>query len=226
VDSDFWLQRWQQAEIGFHQANTNSKLQQHWPALGLAPGSTVFVPLCGKSLDMVWLAARGHQVIGIELSQIAIDEFFAGLDLAPETRTEPGFVVKSAGPYELWCGDFFAMPAAATSTMAAIYDRASLIALPPAMRQRYAEKLISLAGDAAGTVQTLLITLEYDQSVLAGPPHSVMSDEVRALFGREFSIREAGRGQTAALSPKFKAHGIETVGEAVYIMTTDAARPA
>ncbi|MCL4160804.1 UNVERIFIED_CONTAM: hypothetical protein GTU68_061051, partial [Idotea baltica] len=132
-----WLERWQQSQIGFHQAETEPLLPNHWPELRLAANSTVFVPLCGKSIDMVWLAGQGHSVIGNELSQIAIDGFFAGQNLAPEVRTESGFTIKSAGPYELWCGDFFEMPATATRNVSAVYDRAALIALPPAMRKQY-----------------------------------------------------------------------------------------
>jgi thiopurine S-methyltransferase len=107
--------------------------------------------------------------------------------------------------------------------MAAIYDRASLIALPPEMRRRYAEKLAELIASAAiKNAQTLLITLEYDQSVLPGPPHSVPANEVRDLFAGQYEIIEVNRGQTRALSPKFKEHGIETVGEAVYILQPHA----
>jgi len=215
VDPNFWLERWQQSQIGFHQADTEPLLPRHWPALGLPTNTPVFVPLCGKSLDMAWLASQGHPVIGIELSQIAIDDFFAELGMTPEKRSQPGFTITAAGPYELWCGDFFDLPANVTESIAGIYDRAALIALPPEMRKRYAGKLTELSH---GTAKALLITLEYDQSILPGPPHSVTSAEVEALYSADWQIKTLVCEQTRALSPKFKQHGLEYVDQAVYIL--------
>lgn len=214
MEHEFWLARWQEKQIGFHQSAAEALLVEHWPVLSLAPGSTVFVPLCGKSLDMVWLADQGHKVIGNELSQIAIDEFFASLGLEPVERTVPGFTIYSSGPYELWCGDFFELPLVTMGEIAGIYDRAALIALPPEMRRRYAAKLSEI-----GTAKTLLITLEYDQSVLAGPPHAVWSDEVAELFAPNWNVKEITREQTTSLSPKFREKGLESVGQAVHLMT-------
>ncbi|MFY0615722.1 MAG: thiopurine S-methyltransferase [Hyphomicrobiaceae bacterium] len=222
MDPDFWLERWQQSQIGFHQADTEPLLQNHWPALGVPAGSYVFVPLCGKSLDMAWLAGQGYQVIGNELSQIAIDDFFTGQGLVPDKRTEAGFTVSSAAPYELWCGDFFDLPESSTRNVGGIYDRAALIALPPDMRQRYARKLTELSHSAA---KALLITLEYDQSILPGPPHSVSSAEVESLFANEWQITTLVCEQTITLSPKFKQHGLEFVDQAVYILDPQGGTP-
>lgn len=165
---------------------------------------------------MVWLAAQGHKVVGNELSQIAIDDFFAALDLTPDARTESGFTVKSAGPYELWCGDFFALPPRATKAVRAIYDRAALIALPPDMRQRYARKLIEL-GDNVDNA--LLITLEYDQAIVNGPPHSVPSIEVKSHFTPDWHVMEIDREQTDAPNPRFKERGIALIDQATYKLT-------
>jgi len=215
MEPSFWLDRWQQMQIGFHQDETEPLLQKHWPALGLAAGSTVFVPLCGKSLDMVWLAAQGHRIIGIELSQIAIDEFFADLKLTPETRTEAGFTVKTAGPYELWCGDFFALPPQATNDIQAIYDRAALVALPPAMRKDYACTLMTIGTAMHGA---LLITLEYDQAAVNGPPHSVLPREVREHFTPAWHVAEVDREQTDSPNPRFKENGIARVDQVAYTL--------
>ena len=146
MDPDFWHDRWRNAQIGFHQPRPNEKLITHWPELGSPAASPVFVPLCGKSLDMVWLAERGHRVIGIELSEVAIDEFFKGQNLTPETR-QIGFLrLKSAGPYKLYCGDYFAMSPELLDGTRTIYDRAALIALPPEMRRSYTAHLDELFG--------------------------------------------------------------------------------
>ena len=144
MDPEFWLARWQKQEIGFHQASVLDLLQAHWARLGLERGAPVFVPLCGKSLDMAWLAGEGYRVIGAELSEIAIDEFFAERGLKPTTRTVGRFAVKSAEAYELWCGDIFELPREAVAGVAGVYDRAALIAFPPAMQERYAATLKSL----------------------------------------------------------------------------------
>jgi len=213
MEHEFWLARWLDKQIGFHQSAAERLLVEHWPALALPGGSRVFVPLCGKSLDMVWLADQGHKIIGNELSEIAVDEFFTSLGLEPEVRAESGFLIKSAGPYELWCGDFFALPLDTMDDIAGIYDRAALIALPPAMRKRYAGKLAEIA-----RAKSLLITLEYDQSVLSGPPHGVWPEEVQELFGADWTIDEVSRAQTSSLSPKFREHGLKSVGQAVYVM--------
>jgi len=218
MQHEFWLARWQEKQIGFHQPAAEALLVEHWPALSLPAGATVFVPLCGKSLDMVWLADQGHKIIGNELSEIAIDEFFASLGLVPTERRVPGFIIKSAGPYELWCGDFFKFPFATVGDISGIYDRAALVALPPEMRRRYADKLAEIHH-----AKSLLITLEYDQSILSGPPHAVWPDEVCELFGRNWQLKEAAREQTASLSPKFKDHGLDSVGQAVFVMTRSGA---
>ena len=136
IDPNFWHERWQKQEIGFHQAAVNDLLQRYWPRLGIEAGSEVFVPLCGRSLDMVWLADQGHRVIGAELSQIAIDEFFTERGFTPATSTNTSFNVKSAGPFEIWCGDFFDLPPSATAGVAGVYDRASLIAWQQGMQWR------------------------------------------------------------------------------------------
>ncbi len=141
MDPKFWHERWEKQDTGFHQPTVHDLLQTHWAELEVGRGTSVFVPLCGKSLDMAWLAEQGHRVIGAELSELAVDEFFAGRGLEVATRTVGRFTVKSAGPYEIWCGDIFYLPHEAVEGVAAIYDRASLIAFPASMQQRYADTL-------------------------------------------------------------------------------------
>jgi thiopurine S-methyltransferase len=215
VEPDFWRDRWQKKEIGFHQAEVHDQLQQHWGRLGLAPGAHVFVPLCGKSLDMVWLAEQGHQVVGVELSELAVDEFFQERGLTPEVETAATLAVKRAGPYELWCGDFFAMPPEATASVAGVYDRAALVALPPDMRARYAERLVEVLPP---TAQMLTITFDYDQDKVAGPPFAVPRDEVRSLFGDSFVIDEIAAHNGPPRIPRFSESGIATVEECAFIL--------
>ena len=215
MDPSFWHDRWENQDIGFHQADIHALLPAYWPRLELASDAPVFVPLCGKSLDMVWLAQQGHRVIGAELSQRAIDDFFAERGLAPTTRTSGGFIVKSAGPYELWCGDFFDLPREAVAGVAGVYDRAALIALPQALRQRYAETLASLL---PATARILLITLEYEQSQMAGPPFSVPGDQVRALFAGSFRLEELECRDVLDGHPHFKQRGLTALCESAFLL--------
>lgn len=216
---DFWIERWQKGEIGFHQSAGNDLLAMHWPSLGLAPGSTVFVPLCGKSLDMAWLAGQGHRVIGVELSPLAVDDFFREHGLEAETRTAGSFTVRAAGPIEIWCGDIFELPGDALRDAAAVYDRAALVALPPSLQTRYAEALLRVLPRAA---PIFLISLSYPDGQLAGPPFSTPLSAVAALFGatHAIDIRETRDGLEK--SPNLRDRGVTALDEAVYVLRRKA----
>ena len=215
MEPSFWHDRWENQDIGFHQADIHALLPAYWPRLELASDAPVFVPLCGKSLDMVWLAKQGHRVIGAELSQRAIDDFFAERGLTPTTRPSGSFIVKSAGPYELWCGDIFELPREAVADVDGVYDRAALIALPRALREQYAAALASLLPAQA---RTLLITLEYDQSQMAGPPFSVPGDEVRALFAGSHQLEELECRDVLVGHPHFKQRGLTALKECAFLL--------
>jgi thiopurine S-methyltransferase len=176
---EFWHQRWADNQIGFHQDAPTPLLLKHWQSLGVASGAQVFVPLAGKSLDMAWLASQGHRVLGVELSQLAVEQFFAEHDLRPDIRESRYGRHYSAGGIELICGDAFALDADALRECAGVFDRAALIALPPELRARYVSELYArLPSRCRG----LLVTLEYPQEERAGPPFSVAEDEVIRLF--------------------------------------------
>lgn len=182
---EFWQQRWAAGQIGFHQSTPTPLLQKHWPALGVPDHAKVFVPLAGKALDMVWLAARGHRVLGVELAQTAIDQFFAEHGLAPEIHDSRYGRHHVAGNIELIRGDVFALDAAALADCSAVFDRAAIIALPPALRVRYAATPYGLL--PAGC-RGLMITLEYAQAEREGPPFSVQEEEVRTLLQPRWNV--------------------------------------
>lgn len=212
MEADFWLQRWQDGQIGFHRNEVMPLLQKHWPALQLPAGSRVFVPLCGKSLDMHWLAAQGHRVLGIELSPLAVQQFFAeaGLDpLRHESRYGEHFV---AGPVEIILGDAFGLDAELLADVRGVYDRAALIALPPEMRSRYAELHARLPTGC----QDLLITLEYPQEQKSGPPFSVDMDDVHATYDRDWNIETLECREILDEQPNFVAEGVTRLHTAVY----------
>jgi len=213
MEETFWKQRWIEGRIGWHQQEVDRLLQKHWPTLGLGSDSTVLVPLCGKSLDMAWLAAQGHAVRGVELSGLACVSFFAEQGVEPAEHAEGAFQVFSAPGIALYCGDVFALDDAQLADVAAVYDRAALIALPPAMRQRYAAELYArLPAGCRG----LLITLEYPQAERAGPPFSVPEDEVRALFEPHWAVALLERRDILAAEPGFRAEGVSALHTAVY----------
>jgi len=182
MEHGFWHERWQKNEIGFHEAHTHEMLEAHWPDSAYASMDDVLVPLCGKSLDMRWLAQRGHGVIGSELSEIAVRDFFATVGLTPEVTDHDGLQQFASEAYRIWCGDFFQLGATQLSPARLFYDRASLVALPQSMRQDYARHLLSLLAHGA---RGLLITLQYDDEALKGPPFSVSLEQIDALFGRD-----------------------------------------
>ncbi|MGH1430225.1 MAG: thiopurine S-methyltransferase [Neptuniibacter sp.] len=187
---DFWHQRWSEGRIGFHQADFNPYLKKYWQLLSLAADDRVFVPLCGKSKDMLWLREQGHEVLGVELNASACEAFFAENGAEPECNQKSGFVVRSVDGVELMCGDFFSLNTEDLRYVGAVYDRAALIALPQEMRTQYAEHLTQILPKG---VQILLITLEYDGE--GGPPFSVQGSEVERLFGAAFEIECLERSQ-------------------------------
>jgi thiopurine S-methyltransferase len=216
MDSQFWRERWARNQIGFHLPEVNPYLQRHWPRLALAQGAKVLVPLCGKSLDLVWLASQGHRVLGVELSEQAVEAFFSEQGLTPRISQRGVFKVYQTDVIEVWCGDFFALDADALRDCTALYDRAALIALPPLMRARYTEHLNVLLG--AGC-KGLLITLDYDQTQKAGPPFSVTEDEVKLLLGAHWALEVLEEQDVLGESWKFVQDGVTRLEERVYQLT-------
>lgn len=220
MSRDFWIERWQKGDIGFHQAEVHDFLPVHWPLLDVPRGSAVFVPLCGKSLDMVWLAENGYRVVGAELSPLAVDDFFREQEIETHTRVAGPFVVRSGGPYTIWCGDVFDLPAEAVRDVAGVYDRAALVALPSTLQFRYAEKLAHLL---PGPVPILLASLAYPEAEISGPPFSTPMDQIVALFGGAYDIHVVESRDGLANSLNLKARGVSALEETAYRLTRKAA---
>jgi thiopurine S-methyltransferase len=216
MQPEFWHKKWASNQIGFHSPDVNPYLQRFWPDLNLAAHARVLVPLCGKSLDLLWLAGRGHRVLGIELSEKAVEDFFTEQQLQPQISEHGVFKVYRAGTIELWCGDVFALSAEDVADCSALYDRAAVIALPPPMRERYAEHLQNIL--PAG-LKGLLITLDYDQSQISGPPFSVDDAQVRHLFGGAWQMQVLESQDVLSDSGKFVQAGATRLEERVYRIT-------
>lgn len=210
MDTQFWLDRWDRREIGWHLSEINAHLQEHWPKLGLARETRVFVPLCGKTLDLVWLVSQGHRVVGVELSRLGIDEFMAEHRLEPRITDLGALRVYQVDELVLFQGDFFDLRREHLDDVGAVFDRASLIALPPPMRARYAEHLRTIL---PRPVDRLLITLDYDQNRMSGPPFSVQPPEIAQLFGGDHRIELLAEIDALAESPNFRQRGLTALTE-------------
>ncbi|MFQ5642924.1 MAG: thiopurine S-methyltransferase [Thiogranum sp.] len=214
MDADFWLQRWRDGQTGFHRTEVNPALASFWPRLRLQPGDQVFVPLCGKSLDMLWLHDQ-YAVLGVELSPLAVEAFFTANGLEPEHGRQGAFAVCSTERLTLLCGDFFDLRPQQMEQVRAVYDRASLIALPEAMRPRFVAHLTGLLPPAT---PMLLVTLDYEQAQMDGPPFSVTEQEVGKLFGACWSLEKLHEEDILAREPRFRDRGLSRLSEKVYLL--------
>lgn len=216
MKKDFWLARWEREEIGFHQEEVNPYLCQYWQELHLAHGSIVFVPLCGKSHDMAWLNKQGYQVVGVELSSIAVQAFFKENGYTPHHSTSGKFERYEANGIYILCGDFFELSKDDLANVNALYDRASLIALPPEMRERYTRHLMNILPHAA---KILLITVDYPQTEMTGPPFAVSSREVEALYSEHAEVRLLAQLDVLAQNPRFQQRGLSQLQENIFLLT-------
>lgn len=205
MDPEFWHERWRTGQIGFHEGAPNAMLAR-FAADTLRPGARVLVPLAGKAFDLVYLAKLGHEVIGIELSEPAVRQFFVeNPDLgAPKEHTLGGAQALSAGSVTLVIANVFDTTPAALGSCQAVYDRAALVALAPDDRARYGQWVASmLTPDATG----LLVTFHYDQALMAGPPFSIGEPEIDQALGGHFAFTKLAEEATPQ-SERAKAAGV------------------
>jgi len=203
-----WLARWREGRIGWHEENGNRFLRKFWP--DIASGRRVLVPLCGKSTDLVWLARNGHDVTGVELSEIAVRDFFAEAGLHFDTRVADDITwfIGQEARITLACGDFFRF---FDGPFDALYDRGALVALPPETRPEYIRHLHTLLKPDAAK---LLVTLEYDQARVSGPPFSILADEVLDYWDDLKCV--VSRNDIDNSPPKFRKAGLTKVIESIW----------
>jgi thiopurine S-methyltransferase len=213
MQHDFWHQRWQQNQIGFHSPEINPHLQRFWPSLAVNSRSRVFLPLCGKSKDMLWLLAQGYQVVGVELSPMAVEAFFAENDLHPTVRRQGNFLVHQIDGLEIFCGDFFELSTTDLGKIDVVYDRAALVALPPDMRFDYVTHLAVLLEPGS---QILLVTFEYPQHEMPGPPFSVPGDEIEMMYRHWCTVDLLTSEDALQRELHFQERGLGSLNEQVY----------
>ena len=212
----FWLERWQQNQIGFHNEAINPHLEQYWQALQIEAGSRVFVPLCGKSNDMLWLLAQNYRVIGVELSPLAVNAFFAENKVPATGGFKANFEVWENDDICIYCGDFFHLREDDLTDVDVVYDRASLVALPPEMRTAYAAHMRHLL--KSGT-KILLVAFDYPQHEMDGPPFSVQFQEVDSLYRDWCRIELLHAEDILSKEPRFREKGLSCLQEQVYVLT-------
>lgn len=184
MEPDFWRKRWHENKIGFHESDTNPLLVRHFDALSLSDGARVFIPLCGKTLDIRWLLAKGYRVVGAELVETAIQQLFDELGAKPSISEAGLFKHYSAENIDIFVGDIFNLSSDLLGSVDAVYDRAALVALPEDMRKRYSAHLMKITAKAP----QLLLSFEYDQSLVPGPPFSVGPDEVHDYYEGHYTV--------------------------------------
>jgi len=217
MEATYWQDRWDNNLVGFHMDDVNPYLQKYWPVLDVQVGQQVLLPLCGKSLDMLWLAGQGYEVLGVEISPVAVEGFFTENGLVPERTRDGDFEVWTSGNITIYCGDFFVLKAEMLTKVDAVYDRASLVALPEEMRQDYAAHLQNLLASKA--VKMLLISLFYEQKFMQGPPFAVTEDEIGHLYQFRYQLRKLCSCDVIEDNLRFKSKGLDSLVESVYLLS-------
>lgn len=217
IDAEFWLDRWRSGATGWHQDRPNPMLERFVDHLGLTrrPGQ-VFVPLCGKAQDMAWLASQGHPVIGVDISEIAAREFYADHGITPKILQDgPDLIRYTGGDVTFYVGDVFALDRARLADVSAVFDRGALVAFDDARRARYVDHL---SRTLPGHCVSLLVVVEYDETVMSGPPFSVREEEVHALFEARCTIDLLMRRDILEEEPRFRERGLTSMAETAYLL--------
>ena len=203
---EFWHKKWENREIGFHEGKPNSLLVEHFSNLNLSSGARIFLPLCGKTRDIAWLRSQGCAVAGAELSESAISELFQELEVEPEIKTNEFIKHFSAPGLDFFVGNVFHLAAQQLGAVQAVYDRAAMVALPEETRKKYSSHLMDISNRAP----QLLITFQYDQTQMDGPPFSISAQEIESHYGHVYEI-QALESRSVEGNLKGKVEATETI---------------
>lgn len=216
MDLEYWRHRWVEGWTGFHRAEVNPNLQAHWHRLAPRHGDRVLVPLCGKSVDIPWLAGQGVEPVGVEASELAVEALFADQNVDPVRERRGPLDIWRGGGMSVYVGDYFDLTPAELGRVAAAWDRAALIALPSNARPPYAAHQARLLSAGA---RLLMVTMAYADDGVEGPPYSVAPDEVSRVYGEWFAIDLLDRdGEVAAPGP-VSEQGVDVIEESVWLLT-------
>lgn len=211
-----WLARWREGRIGFHEGKPNAFLSKYAERLLPEGPGRVLVPLCGKTRDMAYLASLGHEVVGVELSLLAARAFFEESGLEPKSSRRGPFEAFEGNGVEILVGDYFALEPRLLGPVGAAFDRAALVAMPPEKQPAYAGHLLSLLPRGG---RVLLVTFDYDQAKMEGPPFSVPEAQVLALFGERCRVERLETLEYDEQRPRFRDAGVDRVREEAWLLT-------
>lgn len=215
MEKEYWLNKWRSKDIAFHEQDINHDLISYIHTLNLHPGDSIFVPLCGKTKDMVWLANEGFHVIGVELSPIACNEFFTEINISPQITHRPKFIHYKHNNIELLCGDLFDLTKTDLPAIHAIYDCKALIALPDDLREKYVNHIVSCLGTK---IKILLLTRESNCHIKP-PPYSIDSKEVNLLYGTYFNVEQLKFVSIRDIPERLVKKGYLEMRESVYLIS-------
>jgi len=183
MDADFWHQRWEKNEIAFHEKKPNAFLRKYFNAT-MKDSNIVFVPLCGKTRDIEWLVSEGYKVVGVELSEIAIEQLLYTMKRTPEVTDMGPLRRYSSNNLNIFSGDIFNLSAEILGKVDCVYDRAALVAMPEKMRRAYTEHLVDITHGS----DQFLVCFEYDQQKMKGPPFSISQEHLREYYSNNYEI--------------------------------------
>ncbi|GAA6134803.1 thiopurine S-methyltransferase [Oceaniserpentilla sp. 4NH20-0058] len=216
METEFWLSKWQKNEIGFHLAKPHPWLVEFWPRFTQdSTAKNVFIPLCGKTLDIDYLLQKGHNITANELSEDAIKAMFERIQLSPSITKWAGGLCYQAENITVYVGDFFKLDERHIHDIDVVYDRAAIIALPPLMRKDYSQHIMALTLGA----QQCVITLDYDQALMSGPPFSVTQIELEQHYANNYDIEPIKHNDIIEHEPKFKQNGLPYLMQGLYRLT-------
>ena len=215
MEKDYWHQRWDTGQIGFHRAEPTDVLVRHLARLTGGASARFFVPLAGKSVDVTWLAERDHRVVACELVERAVEDYFHERRMVPSVRVQGRFTIYEHDEVRYLCGDVFDVKPLDTGPIDAIFDRAALVALPPQLQVAYVDTLLDLLPRGG---RILLVTFSYDQSRVEGPPWSVDEARVHALYDARAHVEKL-EARDEPLSQKYIDAGVTKLTESAYLIT-------
>lgn len=213
MQADFWHERWQRNEIGFHIHKTNPNLLKHWHLTQLKKGDTVFVPLCGKTLDLLWFAEQGFNVLGVEIVESAVQAFFTENNLAYRCETQGNFTLYISENITIYCGDFFQIRKKMLAHCSAFYDRAALVSWGDTLRQQYAQHLCSILPVHC---KGLVLVVDYLQEQMAGPPFAIDQAMISDFFASHCDYRLLDVRDILKYEAKFQERGLQRLEEHIY----------
>ena len=215
MNTNDWNKRWEQNQIGFHEDEPNLYLTQYLSEFKLKAGATIFVPLCGKSHDLKWLADQGFNIVGIECSSVAVIDFFKHHNLTPNTEIQGELTAYTCDNITIFQGDFFSLSSSHLRQCDLIYDRASMIAFPQQKRTQYINHLSTWFND---DTQMLLITLSYDQSIMSGPPFSASNSEIDSFYTNK-NIKTLTSNNVIDEGPRWRKVGLSSLIETAFYIS-------